>query len=376
MARYTKTYSSPSQLVSLLQSRGLQVANVARAENYLRHIGYYRFSAYLYPLLTTPKENHVFKSGAAFDQALDMYRFDRHLRLLMFNQIEKIEIAVRSAIVNITSEGEFVGAAGMAPYCSSKHAAGGLSKCVALEVAKENIRVNTIITGGLDIETDPITVKTDLLLRTLGVERNVKAILQLDYDTLSIWPYDSDSTLERMSFTMQDAKRLKIVQALKLLIKCGDYFLDPVEDTVNGMPAKRYDGLFPDEYVEEALVLLDLKEAPEQQPVKPAAERAAGAGNADEGQNANAAEIQSGADAEDETGIGLPGSIWIGEDDMILQVDVDLSGFLQSLSDEFLRKLLETYDLDGLVMEAEIESLDARLTFSQFDAVEKIVVPG
>ena len=244
-----------------------------------------------------------------------------------------------------------------------------------VNVGNQNIRVNTIITGGLDIETDPITVKTDLLLRTLGVERDVKAILQLDYDTLSIWPYDSDSTLERMSFTMKDAKRLKIVQALKLLIKCGDYFLDPVEDTVNGMPAKRYDGLFPDEYVEEALVLLDLKEAPEKEPVKPAAERAAEAGSTDEAQNVNTAEIQSGADAEDETEIGLPGSIWVGEDDMILQVDVDLSGFLQSLSDEFLRKLLETYDLDGLVLEAEIESLDARLTFSQFDAVEKIVIP-
>ena len=102
MTRYTKTYSSPSQLVSLLQSRGLQVANVARADNYLRHIGYYRFSAYLYPLLTLPKENHVFKSGTAFNQALDMYRFDRHLRILMFNEIEKIEIAVCSAIVNIT----------------------------------------------------------------------------------------------------------------------------------------------------------------------------------------------------------------------------------------------------------------------------------
>ena len=54
MARYTKTYSSPAQLVTLLQSRGLHVENVARTENYLRHIGYYRFSAYLYPLLTTP----------------------------------------------------------------------------------------------------------------------------------------------------------------------------------------------------------------------------------------------------------------------------------------------------------------------------------
>lgn len=89
MAHYTKTYSSPAQLVRLLQSRGLHIENVARTENYLRHIGYYRFSAYLYPLLTTPKENHVFKPGATFNQALDMYRFDRHLRLLMFNEIEQ-----------------------------------------------------------------------------------------------------------------------------------------------------------------------------------------------------------------------------------------------------------------------------------------------
>ena len=103
MARYTKTYSSPNQLVALLQSRGLLVADTARAENYIRRIGYYRFSAYLHPLLSIPKENHIFKNNATFSQALDMYRFDRQLRLLMFNQIEKIEIAVRSAIVNITS---------------------------------------------------------------------------------------------------------------------------------------------------------------------------------------------------------------------------------------------------------------------------------
>ena len=103
MVQYTKTYTSPNQLVSLLRSRGLAIKNEARVENYIRHIGYYRFSAYLYPLLTTPKENHVFKAGSTFDNALDMYRFDRHLRLLMFNQIEKIEVAVRSAIVNITS---------------------------------------------------------------------------------------------------------------------------------------------------------------------------------------------------------------------------------------------------------------------------------
>lgn len=103
MTQYTKTYSSPSQLVLLLRSRGLAIGDETRVKNYLKHIGYYRFSAYLYPLLAMPKENHVFKNGSTFDKALDMYRFDRHLRLLMFNQIEKIEVAVRSAIVNITS---------------------------------------------------------------------------------------------------------------------------------------------------------------------------------------------------------------------------------------------------------------------------------
>ena len=103
MAHYTKTYASPKQLVALLRSRGLFISDETRVENYLKHIGYCRFSAYLYPLLIFPKENHVYKPDATFDKALGMYRFDRHLRLLMFNQVEKIEVAVRSAIVNIAS---------------------------------------------------------------------------------------------------------------------------------------------------------------------------------------------------------------------------------------------------------------------------------
>ena len=33
-----------------------------------------------------------------------MYRFDRKLRLLLFNEIEKIEVAIRSCITNAVSE--------------------------------------------------------------------------------------------------------------------------------------------------------------------------------------------------------------------------------------------------------------------------------
>lgn len=67
----------------------------------LRSIGYYRLSGYLYPFLEILKTNHIYKRGSTLNGALSLYEFDREFRLLVFNQIERIEIAVRSAITNI-----------------------------------------------------------------------------------------------------------------------------------------------------------------------------------------------------------------------------------------------------------------------------------
>lgn len=101
---FHKTYQSPADIVSLLQSRGLNIDNPQRAEHYIRNIGYYRLSAYLYPLLQMPKEVHRYKTGCTFQDALNLYRFDKKLRLLLFNEIEKVEIALRSALANIVAE--------------------------------------------------------------------------------------------------------------------------------------------------------------------------------------------------------------------------------------------------------------------------------
>ena len=101
---FNKPYTTAHDLVSLLHSRGLAITDAVRAEKYLNFIGYYRLSAYLYPLLQVPKDQHRYKLGATFEQALNLYRFDKKLRLLIFNEIEKIEVAVRSAIVNTGGE--------------------------------------------------------------------------------------------------------------------------------------------------------------------------------------------------------------------------------------------------------------------------------
>ena len=71
---------------------------------YLENVGYYRLSAYMYPFLKSPKTQHLYKQGATFDKVLMLYRFDKKLRILLLNEIEKIEIAIRGTIMNMTAE--------------------------------------------------------------------------------------------------------------------------------------------------------------------------------------------------------------------------------------------------------------------------------
>ena len=54
-----------------------------------------------------PKDAHRFKKGSCFQDALNIYRFDKKLRLFLFNEIEKVEIAFRSALANIVAEATY-----------------------------------------------------------------------------------------------------------------------------------------------------------------------------------------------------------------------------------------------------------------------------
>ncbi|MGM9841015.1 MAG: Abi family protein, partial [Candidatus Limisoma sp.] len=98
------SYMSPNDMVSLLQQRGLEIDEPQRVSHYLLNIGYYRLSAYMYPFLRPPKTEHHFKQGSKFQDALNLYRFDKKLRLFLFNEIEKVEISLRSTVANLVAK--------------------------------------------------------------------------------------------------------------------------------------------------------------------------------------------------------------------------------------------------------------------------------
>ena len=63
-------------------------------------MSYYRLSGYWHTLLDEPKKDHKFKPNSTFDKAFNLYCFDRELRMLVLNQIEKIEVAIRAIIAH------------------------------------------------------------------------------------------------------------------------------------------------------------------------------------------------------------------------------------------------------------------------------------
>jgi abortive infection bacteriophage resistance protein len=81
--------------VALLQQRGMVVDDPALARFYLQHINYYRLGAYWLPF-EADHAAHRFEPDARFADVLNLYIFDRELRLLILDAIERLEVSIRS----------------------------------------------------------------------------------------------------------------------------------------------------------------------------------------------------------------------------------------------------------------------------------------
>lgn len=113
---YDKPWKSYQEQLELLSNRGLIITDSNKALHYLERIGYYRLSGYWFPFrersgICCPlvaangkkfKKGDTdrlvldnFKAGARFCDAVELYVFDKKLRLLVLDALERIEIGLR-----------------------------------------------------------------------------------------------------------------------------------------------------------------------------------------------------------------------------------------------------------------------------------------
>lgn len=126
---YGKPWKSYEDQLDQLIARGMRVTDRGKALEYLRRIGYYRLSGYWYAFRkrsgkfcvldkdgrrvnkkksSKPLEDTLalddFKEGATFKNVVDLYVFDKQLRLLAMDALERIEIALRVDISHTLGE--------------------------------------------------------------------------------------------------------------------------------------------------------------------------------------------------------------------------------------------------------------------------------
>lgn len=94
---YAKPALAPADILVHLAGKGLAIANRAAALGALDRIGYFRLLIYMRPLQDGAKN---FALGTDFSDVVELYEFDRKLRLLCLDAIERIEVALRASIGN------------------------------------------------------------------------------------------------------------------------------------------------------------------------------------------------------------------------------------------------------------------------------------
>jgi abortive infection bacteriophage resistance protein len=95
--QYSKQTLSYEELADKLILRGLQADKTKLIER-LSVVSYYRLSAYLFPYRELPGDS--FKDNTSLDIVWRHYTFDRQLRIIVMDAIERVEVAIKTKIIH------------------------------------------------------------------------------------------------------------------------------------------------------------------------------------------------------------------------------------------------------------------------------------
>ena len=98
-----KPYKTVQQQLDTYKQRGLIVDDNKKALGYLRTIGYYRLSGYAYvfrQVMPDGTVDNAFEPNSHFQDIKALYMFDKKLRQLALDALERIEVAMRVRIAD------------------------------------------------------------------------------------------------------------------------------------------------------------------------------------------------------------------------------------------------------------------------------------
>ena len=95
---YNKEYLDIASQIEKLKHKGLLFKNESIAYTTLKHIAYYRLSGYFHHFYTNDTKDR-FMDNLYFEDIIELYGFDKKLRLLVLDAVETIEVSLRNAII-------------------------------------------------------------------------------------------------------------------------------------------------------------------------------------------------------------------------------------------------------------------------------------
>ena len=110
MYPYVKPHFSLEKQAARLNKRGIHIApeRFLYAQEVLGRIGYIKFTSYARPFRRTNQAGFIigekFKPGVTFDMVLELYEFDRKLRILLLEALHIIELSLAVSIAYVLGE--------------------------------------------------------------------------------------------------------------------------------------------------------------------------------------------------------------------------------------------------------------------------------
>jgi abortive infection bacteriophage resistance protein len=117
-----KEFKHYHELIALLLGRGMSIDDQDRALRKLSQIGYYRLSGFWYPsriikrndvgevvicpIARKPTRSNNVQTGTTLSKVIELYLFDKKLRMLSLDALERIEVYIRSVVAHEVGRGK------------------------------------------------------------------------------------------------------------------------------------------------------------------------------------------------------------------------------------------------------------------------------